>query len=662
MKKLVIFTVIFLIVAICSSLQASDQEILIATNVDDGNGPCGIHNNKVVWKDLRSSSWGEIRGINLLTNQEFLVRSPNHKGPVNGMIDIYEDKIVWMDSRTWIGDIYLYNLNTGAETKIAGPADQWTPRIHKDIIVWMDSRNGNFDIYGYDLSSYREFRITSKSSEQWTPDIYNNIVVYHERGESNVYGYNLSTSTDFQVTSSGRASGPRIYGDKVIYFDSRSGITQLYCYDLSTNTEFQITNNAYAKTGGAIYENIVVWSDNRNGNYDIFGYNLSTNKEFQITNNLFDQKIPEIDGDIVGWYDYRSGQVSLYVRKLSTLNSPPSACAGQDQIVEQTDPAGANVTLDGTCSSDPDGDTLTYTWTFPWTDESVTGPTPTVLVPHGTWTVTLEVSDGTDIDTDTAEITVQDTTAPVVSNTTANPNPVAVNTECTITAQINDLASNITYAEYSTDGGIQWYNMDPITAGTNSVNVSVTMPGVLESAILTISVRGTDKKDNTSALENIYLPVYDPSAGFVTGGGWIWSPKGAYTADATLEGKAHFGFVAKYKKGANIPDGDTEFQFSTADFYFYSDTYDWLVVAGYKAMFKGIGTIEGDPDSHKFMISCVDGDLKGNDAKDTFRIRIWDEDGNGGETTIYDNQMGADMDSEATTELGGGSIIIHSGK
>lgn len=61
--------------------------------------------------------------------------------------------------------------------------------------------------------------------------------------------------------------------------------------------------------------------------------------------------------------------------------------------------------------------------------------------------------------------------------------------------------------------------MNPITTGTNSVNVSVTMPSVTESKLLTVSVRGTDEEGNTSEAESIYLPVYDPSAGFVTGGG-----------------------------------------------------------------------------------------------------------------------------------------------
>ncbi len=45
-----------------------------------------------------------------------------------------------------------------------------------------------------------------------------------------------------------------------------------------------------------------------------------------------------------------------------------------------------------------------------------------------------------------------------------------------------------------------------------------------------------------------YLSVADPSAGFVTGGGWINSPEGALVG-TTIVGKANFGFNAQYKKG-----------------------------------------------------------------------------------------------------------------
>ncbi|MGC1122421.1 MAG: hypothetical protein WBA22_15115 [Candidatus Methanofastidiosia archaeon] len=39
----------------------------------------------------------------------------------------------------------------------------------------------------------------------------------------------------------------------------------------------------------AIYGDIIVWDDSRNGNWDIYGYNLATHKEFQITDRGFEQ-------------------------------------------------------------------------------------------------------------------------------------------------------------------------------------------------------------------------------------------------------------------------------------------------------------------------------------------------------------------------------------
>lgn len=42
-----------------------------------------------------------------------------------------------------------------------------------------------------------------------------------------------------------------------------------------------------------------------------------------------------------------------------------------------------------------------------------------------------------------------------------------------------------------------------------------------------------------------YVVVFDPTAGFVTGGGWLESPPGAYTADPALTCKATLGFVSK---------------------------------------------------------------------------------------------------------------------
>jgi len=137
----------------------------------------------------------------------------------------------------------------------------------------------------------------------------------------------------------------------------------------------------------------------------------------------------------------------------------------------------------------------------------------------------------------------------------------------------------------------------------------------------------------------------------VTGGGWINSPAGAYSPNLLLAGKASFGFVSKYQKGANIPTGETEFQFQVGNFNFHSTSYDWLVVSSTtQAQFKGTGTING-AGNYGFLITAVDG------SPDSFRIKIWDK---ASSVVIYDNKMGTpDTDLSATTALGGGSIVIH---
>jgi parallel beta-helix repeat protein len=148
-----------------------------------------------------------------------------------------------------------------------------------------------------------------------------------------------------------------------------------------------------------------------------------------------------------------------------------------------------------------------------------------------------------------------------------------------------------------------------------------------------------------------FVVVYDPSAGFVTGGGWIMSPEGAYPADPSLEGKATFGFVSKYKKGASVPEGNTEFQFKAGDLNFHSASYDWLVVTGSNyARYKGTGTINGAGE-YKFMIWAGDG--TGDDGADTFRIKIWWEEGDT-EHVVYDNGM--------DQAIGGGNIAVHTKK
>jgi PKD repeat protein len=179
------------------------------------------------------------------------------------------------------------------------------------------------------------------------------------------------------------------------------------------------------------------------------------------------------------------------------------------------------------------------------------------------------------------------------------------------------------------------------------------------AGVYTVSLTITDDNGDSGSAAYHYVVVYDPDGGFVTGGGWINSTAGAYTPDPALTGKANFGFVSKYKKGATTTTGETEFQFKVADLNFHSDSYDWLVIADHKAKYKGTGTINGTG-NYGFMLSAIDEKLTPSTDVDLFRIKIWDK--NSGDAIVYDNQMEAADDVDPTTAIGGGSIVIHQAK
>jgi Tol biopolymer transport system component len=103
-----------------------------------------------------------------------------------------------------------------------------------------------------------------------------------------------------------------------------------------------------------------------------------------------------------------------------TINHSPIANAGPDRTLECTGPGPTEVKFDGSGSSDPDNDPLTYTWIGPLGPAS--GPTPTLALPLGTETVVLTVTDDKGGDAaDEAVITVSDTQPPVISSAVATP-------------------------------------------------------------------------------------------------------------------------------------------------------------------------------------------------------------------------------------------------
>jgi len=244
---------------------------------------------------------------------------------------------------------------------------------------------------------------------------------------------------------------------------------------------------------------------------------------------------------------------------------------------------------------------------------------------------------------------------PVIDSITGPSDPIPVNTFFTVSGDFTDPneddehTATWTWEEGETSSG-DVDQVEDTVLGTYTYDT----PGVY-----TISLEVVDSYGESDSMTwTQYVVVYDPFGAFVTGGGMIDSPPGAFPADPLLTGKAGFGFVSKYQKGQMTPGGNTQFRFHAADLIFQSSSYDWMIVAGPKAMFKGTGTVNGDG-NYGFLISATDGDMPGGGGVDMFRIKIWDKDNN--DEIVYDNGLGDADDADPATPLTHGSIKIHNG-
>jgi len=336
----------------------------------------------------------------------------------------------------------------------------------------------------------------------------------------------------------------------------------------------------------------------------------------------------------------------LQTRPYDFQNSPPTAICKNVSVTTNSS-CEASITAsdvnDG--SSDPEDGSNTAL--------SLNSTGPFGLGQH---TVMLTATDNQGASSSCAATVTVTNPAPVVSITTPPSGSIfPVNIPVSFAGSFADNPGDIHAAQWMFDS-ISQPGVVSESSGTVSAAYSFATAGVY-AIRLTVndSCGGIGTANQVGGLDAIIV-IYDPSDGFVTGGGWFNSPTGAYTLNPSLAGRANFGFVSRYQKGATVPTGETEFQFQVANFNFHSTSYQWLVVSGARAQYKGIGIVNGTG-SYGFMLTAIDGQVNGDGGLDKLRIKIWDK--NNGDALIYDNQLDSPDGADPATLLGGGSIVVH---
>jgi len=353
-------------------------------------------------------------------------------------------------------------------------------------------------------------------------------------------------------------------------------------------------------------------------------------------------------------HSYAGGFGDSFLAKIED-NSPPLLTKQTSSITVDEGQAAINA---GTYSDVDVGDNLTLsasvgvvtktgtnTGNWSWSFATIDGPMQSQAV-------TITANDGNGNTAATVFTLNVNNVAPLITSFSLPAGPLSLGSMATVSANFTDAGIVDTHTCTITwDDGQITSGLISETDGSGSCTGTRTYS---TAGVYTVQTTVTDKDGAVDFAVLGFVVIYDPNAGFVTGGGWIDSPTGAYAAGPTLTGRANFGFVSKYQQGAATPVGHTEFQFKVANLNFSSSDYDWLVAAGAKAQYKGRGTVNGTG-GYSFLLTVTDGQLQGGGGADKFRIKVWDATG-----VVYDNVGGSDdLDNVNPQEVSGGSIIIH---
>ena len=268
------------------------------------------------------------------------------------------------------GKIMLYQISTGQTRELDSANDTFLPKIYGDVVVWLKSTaNGNLALM-YKISSGTPVVPVVLAGPVPNPrdiDVGDRFVVWGQivNGQYDIAAYDIQNGgMPVSVSNNPNLNErvPSTGGPWVAYQVSSAAtpaVVAIRARNLETGETRIVADNGAANSSPNIDGNLISYESNIAGNWDIYVYRIAQGDTFQVTNRPNDQRLNDVHGNLVAYVDARNGNLDVFVSTL-TFNRPPIANAGPDQSIH----ANGLVTLDGSGSSDPDGNPITYAWSF----------------------------------------------------------------------------------------------------------------------------------------------------------------------------------------------------------------------------------------------------------------------------------------------------------
>jgi hypothetical protein len=286
---------------------------------------------------------------------------------------------------------------------------------------------------------------------------------------------------------------------------------------------------------------------------------------------------PSSDAKFDSWSSATDGTrlIANALLYAANFNQPPSADAGANQALEATGPGGASFNLNAT-GSDPDGDPLTYLWSgdalASGQNVAINLPPPTAPNKMQIFTVTLTVADGRGGEaSDSVDLTVTDTTAPVLSGTPSG----VVNADATSAA-----GADVSYGPVTASDAVD---------GSRPVDCSPA--GLFPPGDTTVTCSSSDTRGNTAnqsftvrvTRTNTSAPGWMRGAGVVQDDGL--RHEFAFAVRETPEGTEWARLFANFKErqGARGRAGGT----------FLATSVNAVMFDGAVVVFSGVGRWNG---------------------------------------------------------------------